>query len=186
MVRHHHSLLREATDVWLIGAGTVIGWFLLSDSIAQRPLYTPAALGQIVFFGHRTPEFGWLDWAAIGGYAFLHFILFAVVAVTVVWALHRAIRQPTWLVGLLLLVVSGEVFFLGATYALLSRTGGEPLWESVVIANLLAALAIGFYLWRTHRLISRWLARVPLGDTGDEPEVNTPAAWHAMAKWRGR
>ncbi len=184
MIRHHHSLLREATDVWLVGAGTVVGWFLLRDSIAGHPLYTPGALGQIVLFGHRTPEFGWLDWTAIGGYAFLPFILFAAFAVAVVSALHRAIRQPTWLVALLLLFVSAEVFFLGASYALLSRTGAEALWGSVVVANLLAVLAIGVYLWRTHRLVSRWLARVPLGDTGDEAEVNSSAAWHAMASWR--
>jgi hypothetical protein len=40
-----------------------------------------------------------------------------------------------------------------------------------VVGNLLAVIAMGTYLWRTHRLVIGYLARVPLGDTGDEAEV---------------
>jgi hypothetical protein len=176
--------LREATDVGLLGAGAVAGWFLLVDWIAGHPLYTPSALGQILLFGRRMPEFGSLDWQGVAAYTFFHVFAFAALGVAVVWAVHFAIRRPTWLVGLLILFMSAEVFYSGAVYALLSRTGAETLWWSVVVANLLTVLTVGTYLWWRHRIISRWLARVPLGDTGDEVEVNSAAAWHAMGRWR--
>lgn len=184
MIRHHHSLLPEAADVGLIGAGTVAAWFLLIDWAAGHPLRTPTALGQILLFGRSTLEVGLVDPQAIAAYTFFHVFAFGALAVPVVWLVHYAIRHPSWLVGLLILFVSAELFFYGAAYGVLSRTGAESLWWRVLVANLLAVLAIGAYLWRNHRIISRWLARVPLGDTGDEAEVNTAAAWHAMRRWR--
>ena len=95
MIRHHHSLLREAADVGLLGAGTVAGWFFLVDWIAGRPLYTPSALGQILLFGRRMPEFGALDWQGVAAYTFFHVFAFAALGVAVVWAVHFAIRRPT-------------------------------------------------------------------------------------------
>jgi hypothetical protein len=184
MIRHHHSLLREAPDVGLLGAGTVAAWFLLIDWIAGHPLYTPSALGQILLFGRRMPEFGSLDWQGVAAYTFFHVLAFTALGVAVVWAVHFAIRRPTWLVALLILFMSAEVFCSGVVYGLLSRAGAESLWWSVVGANLLTVLTVGTYLWRRHRMIDRWLARVPLGDTGDEVEVNSSAAWHAMGRWR--
>lgn len=184
MIRHHHSLVREAADVALVGAGTVAAWFLLVDWIAGHPLHTPSALGQILLFGRHMPEFGTLDWQGVATYLFFHVFLFAALGVAVVWAVHFVIRRPTWLVAFLILFMSAEVFFYGAAFGLLSRTGAESLWWSVVVANLLTVLAVGTYLWQSHRIISRWLARVPLGDTGDEAEVNTSAAWHGMGRWR--
>ena len=184
MIRHHHSLLREAADVGLLGAGTVAGWFFLVDWIAGRPLYTPSALGQILLFGRRMPEFGTLDWQGVAAYTFFHVFAFAALGVAVVSAVHFAIRRPTWLVGLLILFMSAEVFYSGAVYGLLSRTGAESLWWSVMVANFLTVVTVGTYLWQRHRIIVRWLARVPLGDTGDEIEVNSSTAWHAMGRWR--
>jgi hypothetical protein len=52
------------------------------------------------------------------------------------------------------------------------------------MGNFVAILAMGTYLKRKHQIIDRWLARVPLGDTGEEPEVNTAAAWHGTGRWR--
>ena len=184
MIRHHHSLVPEAADVGLIGAGTVAAWFLLVDWAAGHALYTPSALGQILVFGRSTIEAGAVDPAAVAAYTFFHVFAFALLSATLVWLVHFAIRNPSWLVGLLILFVSVELFFYGAAYAVLSRTGAETLWWRVLVANILAVLTMGTYLWRYHRLISRWLARVPLGDTGEEAEVNTAVAWHAMARWR--
>ncbi len=130
------------------------------------------------------PEFGSLDWQGVAAYTFFHVFAFAAFGVAAVWLVHFVIRRPTWLVALLILFMSAEVFGYGAAYGVLSRTGAESLWWSVVVANLLAVLAMGTYLWRSHRILSRWLARVPLGDTGDEAEVNTSTAWHAMGRRR--
>lgn len=184
MIRHHHSLLREGADVALLGAGTVAAWFLVVDWIAGHPLSTPSTLGQILLFGRRVPEFGAPDWQGVAAYTFFHVFAFAALGVAVVWAVHFAIRRPTWLVALLILFMSAEVFASGVVYGLLTRTGAESLWWAVVVANLLTVLTVGAYIWHKHQIIIRWLARVPLGDTGDEAEVNSSAAWHAMGRWR--
>ena len=65
MTRHHHSLADEATSAGLLGATTVAVWFLLLDFIAGRPLHIASVLGQVLLFGRRTPELGYLDWPAV-------------------------------------------------------------------------------------------------------------------------
>jgi hypothetical protein len=184
MVRHHHSLADEATSAGLLGAATVAAWFLLLDLIARRPLHIASVLGQVLLLGNRTPELTQLHWGAAWLYGFFHFLSFLAVGWLAVRLLHMAIRQPVWVVGLLLLFVSVETIVFAFSFALFQGTGAEYLRMPVLIGNALAVLVMGTYLWRTHRLVVRYIARVPLGDTGDEPEVKTPEAWHAMARWR--
>jgi len=184
MARHHHSVSDEATSVGLLGATTVAAWFLLLDFIAGRPLHIASVLGQVLLLRDRTPELAQLHWGAVEAYGFFHFLSFLAVGWISVRLLHMAIRQPVWLVGLLLLFVSLETTVFAASFALFHGTGAEYLRGPVLIGNALAVLVMGTYLWRTHRLVVRYVARVPLGDTGDEAEVKTPEAWHAMARWR--
>jgi hypothetical protein len=129
------------------------------------------------------PEPG-LNFVAIVAFAVLSLLLLNLLAAIIVGLVHWAIRQPTLLFALLLLFVMFEVFFFGATYAILRGVGVDAPWLPLLGANVVAVLAMGWYLRYKHRLIGRWLARVPLGDTGDEVEVNTPAAWEAMGHWR--
>lgn len=182
MTRHHHSLMREATDAGFLGAVAVFVWFLIWDTIAGHPLRTPNLIGQLLLYGGVTdtrPAF-----IPIMGYGALSLVAFILLGLVIVRLVHLAIREPTLLFGLLLLFVMFEVFFLGATYTLLHGIGSELAWWPVLGGNLVAVLVMGWALKRTHRIIDRWLARVPLGDTGDEEEVNTPAAWHTMGQWR--
>ena len=181
MTRHHHSLMREATDAGFLGTIAVLLWFLLLDSIAAHPFRTPNLIGQMILGGTPGPE---LDFVAIVTSVLLTLLLLNLFAVVIVGLVHWAIRQPTLLFALLLLFVMFEVFFYGATYAILQGAGMDSPWLRLLGANVVAVLAMGWYLKRKHQLIDRWLARVPLGDTGDEEEVNTPAAWEAMGHWR--
>ena len=184
MIRHHHSVAEEATSVGLLGAATVGAWFLLLDFIAGRPLHIASVLGQVLLLGYRTPQLAEVYWGAAYAYAVFHFLSFLAVGWLAVRLLHMAIRQPVWLFGLLLLFVSLELAVFAVSFALFQGTGAEYLRGPVLIGNVLAVLVMATYLWRTHRLVVRYVARVPLGDTGDEPEVKTEKAWHAMARWR--
>jgi hypothetical protein len=186
VIRHHHSIADEATSAGLLGAATVAAWFLLLDFIAGRPLHTASVLGQVLLLGDRTPDLGSVHWGAVELYGFFHFLSFLAVGWLAVRLLHMAIRQPAWLVGLLILFVTIETAVFGVSFAVFQGTRAEYLRVPVLIGNLLAVLVMGTYLWRTHRLVVRYVARVPLGDTGDEPEVKSPEAWHAMARWRTR
>jgi hypothetical protein len=184
MARHHHSILDEATSAGALGAAVVAAWFLLLDSIAGRPLHIASVLGQILLFGDRTPDLGRLHWEAVEMYGFFHFLSFLAVAWLAARLLHLAIRQPVWLIGLLILFVIIETAVVGVSFAVFQGTGAEYLRGPVLVGNLLAVVVMGTYFWRTHRLVVRYVARVPLGDTGDEPEVKTARAWHGMARWR--
>ena len=186
MARHHHSVADETTSAGLLGAATVAAWFLLLDFSAGRPLHIPSVLGQVLLLGDRTPELVQVHWGAAYAYALFHFLSFLAVAWLAVRLLHMAIRQPVWLVGLLILFVSLETTVFAVSFALFHGTGAEDLRMPVLVGNALAVLVMGIYLWRTHRLVVRYIGRVPLGDTGDEAEVKTPEAWHAMARWRGQ
>jgi len=55
MIRHHHSLIQEATDAGYRGATAVFLWFLLWDTIAGQPLQTPNLLGQLLIFRQASP-----------------------------------------------------------------------------------------------------------------------------------
>ncbi|HXE56770.1 MAG TPA: hypothetical protein VNK43_02110 [Gemmatimonadales bacterium] len=183
-MRHHHSLFREAADAGCLGALAVFLWFLLWDALAGHPLHTPNVLGQLLLYGSPTAEPG-LGFFAIMAYTAVHFILFLLLALVIVGLVHQAIRHPALLVALLIAFAMFELLFLGLAYALVEGVSAAGLsWWSFVVGNVIAVLVIGVYLNRGHRIIARYLARVPLGDTGDEPEVKTPEAWHAMGRWR--
>jgi hypothetical protein len=184
MARHHHSVGDEATSAGLLGATTVAAWFLLLDFLAGRPLHIASVLGQVLLLGDRTPDLGQLHWGAVELYGFFHFLSFLAVGWLAVRLLHMAIREPVWLVAFLLLFVCLENIVFAVSYPLFQGTGAEYLRGPVLVGNALAVLVMGTYLWRTHRVVVRYVARVPLGDTGDEPEVKSPEAWHAMARWR--
>jgi hypothetical protein len=186
MARHHHSIGDEATSAGLLGATVVAAWFLLLDLMAGRPLHIASVLGQVLLLGDRTPDLIQLHWGAVELYGFFHFLSFVAVGWLAARLLHMAIREPVWLMGLLLLFVSLETIVYAISFPLFEGTGAESLRGPVLIGNGLAVLVMGAYLWRTHRIVVRYVARVPLGDTGDEPEVRSAEAWHAMARWRAR
>ncbi len=181
---HHHSLAREATDSGFLGAVAVFFWFLVVDTVAGEPFRTPNLLGQALVYGDPLARPG-LDFIAIVAYSGLHLLAFTLLGFVIVSLVHLAIRQPTLLFALFLAFVMFEVLFGGFAYMLvLAIDAGTLTWWSLVVGNLVAIVVMGAHLRRSHRIIDRWLARVPLGDTGDEPEVKDPAAWQAMGRWR--
>ena len=181
---HHHSLAREGTDSGFLGAVAVFLWFLLLDAITGQPFRTPNLLGQALVYGDPLARPG-LDFVAIVAYSALHLICFTLLGFVIVSLVHLAIRQPTLLFALFLGFVIFEVLFVGFAYMLVQAiNAGSLSWWSLVVGNLVAILAMGAYLRGNHRIIDRWLARVPLGDTGDEPEVKTASAWRTMGRWR--
>jgi peptide-methionine (S)-S-oxide reductase len=167
----HRFIADEATSAGLLGASVVAAWFLLLDFMAGRPLHIASVLGQVLLLGDRTPDLIQLHWGAVELYGFFHFLSFLALGWLAVRLLHMAVREPVWLMGLLLVFVSLETVVFAVSFAVFQGTGAESLRGPVLIGNGLAVLAMGTYLWRTHRRLVRYVARVPLGDTGDEPEV---------------
>src|SRR5438128_594631 len=151
-------ILREGFIAGLIGAGAVALWFLIVDTVAGRPFFTPAMLGSAVFWGVHDPSLVVIEYSRIIGYTMIHVSAFLIVGtVSAVLAAEVEVAPPT-----LYLVV---VFFAILAQPLL----GSLAWWNVAIGNAIAASGMGYYLWRQHPKIAESLRLHPLGET-DEGE----------------
>lgn len=160
-------LFREGFITGLIGAGCVALWFLAVDTINGQPLYTPAMLGAAVFWGLRDPTALTITFPAVIGYTLLHIVAFAVVGIVAATLAELVERSPPTLFLVVVLFAAFEVGFY-IVVALLAQPLLHALaWTNVAIGNLIAAGAMGVYLYRAHPRVRQSLALHPLGETDD-------------------
>ena len=155
-----HSPTREGTVAGIIGAASVALWFLMVDSIAGRPFFTPAVLGASLFdllgggFGGRGLS------THVAAYTVVHFAAFIAIGMVAAHLMNVLDRKPSWLVGFAALFFVFELCVF-AFVGLLSRSPlfGNIAWYQLGAANLLAAFFMGRYLWRAHHPLveERWL-----------------------------
>jgi hypothetical protein len=160
-------ILREGFVAGTIGAAAVAVWFLLVDMLNGRPFFTPAMLGSAVFWQATDPSQVVIEYSRIIGYTMIHVSAFVVVGVmAAALAAEVEVAPPT-----LFLVVIAFCFFEVGFYILVAILArpilGALAWWNVAIGNGIAALAMGFYLWREHPKIGEELRRHPLGETED-------------------
>ena len=136
----------------VIGAVTVALWFLLLDTAAGRPLYTPTVLGTAIFHHSAltSPETLSVSLEMVGMFTWIHVLLFAALGGVASRLLAMVERNPSWGFGLLLLFVVFEFGFVAAAALLASPVLRVIPWPSVLAANLLAAAAMSAYFWRRH------------------------------------
>src|SRR5919198_2163739 len=157
MAPARRSVLREGIVAGLIGAGVVAVWFLLFDAARGRPFLTPGLLGGAVFQGVSTPVGLQITIANVLGYTLIHglaFIAFGVVAASL---LALSEREPTLFVAFVILFAAFEVFVFGVVGALGRSMLGALVWWAVLVGNLLASVAMLWYLFRAHRALPRSL-----------------------------
>lgn len=157
LARHleEHAILREGLVSGLIGAAVVAAWFLLLDVVAREPLFTPAALGSLLFYGAASPEQVQLTSTAVWGYSVVHVAAFLLFGMVVSALVAQADRTPSFVFAVVLLGVVFEVFFVGMVASLGTWVLEEFAWWSVLGGNLLAALSMGAYLWGRHPALRR-------------------------------
>lgn len=147
-----HPLLRDAVVSGALGAVVIAVWFLIIDVASGQPFRTPAVLGRGLFtiFGPIAPDEGVPLFVL--AYTAFHFVAFMFVGFIAALVVHTARREPSILLGFFMLFAATEVGIL----VLVSVLGvGTPLgrfaWLQIMAANLLAALAMGWYFWYTHK-----------------------------------
>lgn len=153
-----HSTVREGVVTGLLGAAGVAAWFLLVDTVAGHPLFTPNALGWLLF-GALGADLGPSDAFQPGlvvGYTVFHCLAFVAVGLIAAFSTHLAERQPVVLALFLIFFAVFEMAFYGAT-ALLDTTGvlRDMAWWQIAAGNLIATALMGTYLWRRHPAIGR-------------------------------
>lgn len=168
MAAAERSILREGVVAGLIGATVVAVWFLVFDIARGQPLLTPALLGAFVFFGVQTPVGVEISLMPIIGYTILHgfaFITFGIVAATFIAV---AARERALFVAFVILFAAFEVFFVAVIGTFSQSLLGALVWWSVLVGNLLASIAMLWYLFHFDRtlpasLVGSWGAVVREG-----------------------
>lgn len=149
LLRTNH-VIRQGIVAGVIGAVVVAVWFLIVDSIAGRPLFTPAALGSAILNGASgvpTVEF---SAATIVGYTLIHISAFLLAGVLVSALVTQAERAPYLVFGMILLLVIFETFFIAMVAMLGTWLMEELAWWSVLVGNLLAVVSMGVYMLKVH------------------------------------
>jgi hypothetical protein len=151
------SVLREGIVAGLIGAAVVAVWFFVFDLLRGRPFLTPTLLGSFVFIGVNTPVGMQPALGPILGYTVLHglaFVAFGIVAATM---MAMSEREPALFIAFVILFAAFEVFFFGVLSVLGQGLQAALVWWAVLVGNLLASLAMLWFLFRAHRALPRTL-----------------------------
>src|SRR5205823_5821241 len=149
---HPHPLLHDGIIAGLIGAASIALWFLIIDTIAGQPFRTPAALGHglLDVLGPDDATDSRLTFVLV--YTIFHFGAFMFVGLLAALIVHVAKHEPSILLGFVVLFVATEIGFYGFTGLLHEASSLKVLaWYQVMLGNLIAASAMGYYFWRTHR-----------------------------------
>jgi hypothetical protein len=156
-MRTGHSIVREGLIAGILGATAVAVWFFVVDLIGGRPLFTPNTLGEglLSIFG-RSPESRAVNVIA---YTIFHYAAFTVVGMIAVVLIHTGERIPSVLAGSMILFVAIELGFYGLVALLQQTVLGNFAWYQILAGNLLAAVLMGTYLWRSHPAMRDGLVR---------------------------
>ena len=153
MAAARRSIVMEGIVCGVIGAAVVALWFLAFDVARGAPFLTPGLLGAAVFQGVSSPTGLQITAANVLGYTLLHglaFIAFGIVAASVMAVSER---EPALFVAFVILFACFEVFVFGVVGALGQSLLGALVWWSILVGNLLASVAMLWYLLRVHRAL---------------------------------
>lgn len=151
-------LYQEGMIAGVIGAATVALWFLILDTAAGRPLYTPTVLGSALFRrgALASPETLSVSLEMVAMFTWVHTLVFAALGGIASRLIGMVERNPSWGFGLLLFAIVFESGFLAAALVFATPVLRLIPWPSVLVANLLAAGAMSAYFWWRHpRLVVR-------------------------------
>ena len=156
---HGHHTIREGFIAGMLGASSVAIWFLVLDAVEGRLLYTPAALGSSFLFGARNTSDVQITAATVLGYTLVHGAVFIAIGLLAARLIHAAQKRPIILLGMILLFVTLEVFFVGLMAIIASWLIEALSWWTIAFANLIAGVSMGVYLLQTHPKLKQQLRR---------------------------
>jgi hypothetical protein len=148
-----HPLLSRALMTGLVGAAVVALWFFFIDVMAGVPFKTPFALGAALLFGASNAFDSTPYLAIVAVYTVVHVTAFVIAGAIFVAIAEQVERSPSFLLlailtAIVLEAVVGTSLALGAEWVL----GTVGIW-SVLVGNVLAVGAMGWYVWHTHPIL---------------------------------
>jgi len=154
-----NRVVREGVIVGLIGAAAVAAWYLVLDLISGQVFLTPAILGSVIFRGATSLAEVQLDAVMVIGYTGLHLLVFLVVGLIAAALGAKAEQNEVVILGALMLFVTFETFFIGVLVIIAEWLLAAIPWWTIAVANLIAAVSMGWYLWRSHPRLRAALQR---------------------------
>jgi hypothetical protein len=157
------SAIREGIVTGLIGAAVVALFFLGVDLIRGMPLLTPSVLGET--FVLRRPEAVTteVNLGAVGLYTMVHLGIFCGFGLLLVALARGGERSSLTRYAILPVMLAFLIFSWGVLAVADESTRGLFPIGIVLIANVLAAVAMCWYLWRHHPGLRAAFGRTPLG-----------------------
>jgi hypothetical protein len=145
-----HGTVREGVIAGLLGATGVAVWFLIVDTIAGQPFFTPRVLGEAVK-SIVAPDAFLSPFVIVALYTVFHYAVFILAGIAIIALVHGSARHIGLLAGMVMLFVALQVAFYGFVLMLQLATPLEELsWYQIGAANVIAALLMGRYLWMKH------------------------------------
>lgn len=171
MEHREHNFVREGILAGAVGATAIAIWFLIIDAVSGRPFYTPKLLGHAVIsvLGKAMPDTAMTQ---VLGYTVFHYALFFILGIILVAIIHQSERTPAILAGLLIMFVVLQLGFYGLSAVLSESPLGGLAWYQIFLANLLAAVAMGWFVWKRHPTLGRNLTEA-LEGTDDHNRTAT-------------
>jgi hypothetical protein len=158
-----HSIAREGVIAGILGATAVAVWFLVVDVIAGSPLYTPTLLGTaLLSIVGGTAQESTLTYLV--AYTIVHYAAFIASGLAVSYVVHKAATEPSVLLIFMLLFIIFELGFYGMTLMLAETALRSLAWYQIAAGNVLAALVMGVYMWRTHPALGQEFAHAMGGE----------------------
>ena len=158
------TIIRQGLIAGLIGASAVAIWFLFVDIVEGRPFFTPALLGSVVFWGARDVADVVINFQTVAAYTVIHGLAFVIVGLITSKLLSDAEKKPNVLVLLLELFIGLEFGFHAMSALFFASLSAQIAWFNWAMANLIAAISMGYYFWRKRLVLHRGLFQSPLED----------------------
>ncbi|TVP46521.1 MAG: hypothetical protein EA350_06975 [Gemmatimonadales bacterium] len=155
------SIWKRGILVGMIGAVTVAVWFLIIDVITGRPLFTPATLGSAIFLGVEDLDQVEVSAVVVLGYTVVHLVAFILLGLLVLAITRRARKTPPLVLGALLVFVVLQALFIGLLAIAAQFLLGAIAWWSIAVGNLLAGLAMGYFIWQKDPSLREAVRREP-------------------------
>jgi hypothetical protein len=141
------AILEDGVLAGLVGAGAVALWFLILDSVHGTPFATPSLLGRTVFLGASAEPIT-TDPILVFAYTGMHGLLFLVAGVTLAWMVLQFEKNPQFGMVLALLFILFESIVFGLEVTVVPQLVGALGAWAVMIANLVSAIAMFWFLLR--------------------------------------
>src|SRR5262245_18535361 len=145
------SLYQEGIVAGLLAAAAVAIWFLIVDTIAGRPFYTPSLLGTALFGRGIGSDTVSVSFSMVAMFTWVHGMVFAILGGIASRLLAVVEKNPSVGFGVLLLFVLLQSGFTVTAAFLAAPIFAALGWPSIFVANLLAAGVLAVHVRLRHR-----------------------------------